>query len=108
MWDAMISDKLVSIAPQLGAPESFYLTLALVLARIAVLVILSSFLGLLGVVAMDFLTPLHGLRQRIGQSAVATAWFAQLAGVRRPTCPKYLDERSWVNGHFSRRSQTAS
>ena len=67
---------LVSVALQLGAPEPFYLTLALVLARIAILVILSCLLGFLGVVAMDFLTPVHGLRQRIGQSAVATALFA--------------------------------
>ena len=68
---------LVSVAPQLGAPEPFYLTLAPVPVRIAMLAILSCLLGFLGVVAMDFLTPAHGLRQRIGQSAFDTAWLAK-------------------------------
>ena len=63
---------LVSVAAQLGAPESFHLILALVLWT-AMLVVLSCLLGFLGVVAIDFLTRVHGLRQRIGQSAVGTA-----------------------------------
>ena len=65
----------LSVMAQLGTPESFYFTLALVLARIAILVIISCFLALLGVMAMDFLTPVHGQRHT-GESAIGTAWFA--------------------------------
>lgn len=67
----------ISFTPQLGTTESFYFTLGLVLIRIGILVIVSCLLGWLGVMAMDFLTPIRG-RRRIGESAVATGWF--LAG----------------------------
>ena len=62
------------VLAQLGTPESFYVTLALVLVRVGVLVLFSCFLGWLGVITMDFLSPVHG-RQRIGESALATSWF---------------------------------
>ena len=43
----------------------------------AVLVILSCLLGFLGAVAIDVLTLVHGLRQQLGQSAVARTWSAK-------------------------------
>ncbi len=60
--------------PQLSAPDPFYVSLALWLAKTGILVLVSSFLAWLGVRAMDALTPLHE-RQRIGESAISTAWF---------------------------------
>lgn len=63
-----------SVMLQLGSPDSFYVTLALVLARIGILVLISCFLGWLGITAMEFLTPVHG-RHRIGESSTGTAWF---------------------------------
>ena len=72
----MYSDPVTypSVLAQLGTTESFYVTLALVLLRVGILVLVSCFLGWLGVITMDLLTPVHG-RQRIGESAVATSWF---------------------------------
>ena len=58
----------------LGSADPFYVTLALWLAKTGILVLVSGLLAWLGVRAMDVLTPLHE-RQRIGESAIATAWF---------------------------------
>ena len=80
MWTIVASDMYsdlaiyMSVTAQLGTTESFYVTLALVLVRIGILVLLACFLGWLGVLSMDYLSPVHG-RQRIGESAVATSWF---------------------------------
>ena len=60
--------------PELSAPDPFYVSLALWLAKTGILVLVSGFLAWLGVRAMDVLTPLHE-RQRIGESAISTAWF---------------------------------
>ena len=59
---------------ELGSADPFYVTLALWLAKTGILVLVSGFLAWLGVRALDALTPLHE-RERIGESAIATAWF---------------------------------
>jgi uncharacterized membrane protein YjfL (UPF0719 family) len=59
---------------ELSAPDPFYVSLILWLAKTGILVLVSSFLAWLGVRAMDVLTPLHE-RQRIGENAISTAWF---------------------------------
>jgi uncharacterized membrane protein YjfL (UPF0719 family) len=58
----------------LGLADPFYVTLALWLAKTGILVLVSGLLAWLGVRALDVLTPLHE-RERIGESAVSTAWF---------------------------------
>ena len=60
--------------PELSAPDPYYVTLALWLAKTSILVLVSGFLAWLGIRALDALTPLHE-RQRIGESPVATASF---------------------------------
>tara|TARA_B100001750_G_C15226532_1_gene455965 strand:- start:177 stop:659 length:483 start_codon:yes stop_codon:yes gene_type:complete len=59
---------------ELGSTDPFYVTQFLWLAKTGVLAIISGFLAWLGVRAVDVLTPLHE-RQRIGESAISTAWF---------------------------------
>ena len=60
--------------PDLSAPYPFYVTLALWLVKMVILVLESSLLAWLGIRAVDILTPLHE-RDRIGESPIATAWF---------------------------------
>ena len=59
---------------ELGSTDPFYVTQFLWLAKTGVLALISGFLAWLGVRAVDVLTPLHE-RQRIGESAISTAWF---------------------------------
>ena len=59
---------------ELSSQDPFHITVALWLAKIGILSVISSFLAWLGIRALDALTPLHE-RQRIGESSVATAWF---------------------------------
>jgi len=59
---------------ELGSSDPFYVTQLLWLAKTGVLALISGFLAWLGVRAVDVLTPLHE-RQRIGESAISTAWF---------------------------------
>ena len=59
---------------ELGSSDPFYVTQLLWLAKTGILALISGFLAWLGVRAVDVLTPLHE-RQRIGESAISTAWF---------------------------------
>lgn len=59
---------------ELGSTDPFYVTQFLWLAKTGILALISGFLAWLGVRAVDVLTPLHE-RQRIGESAISTAWF---------------------------------
>ncbi len=65
---------MLAIQAQLGAADPYYVTLLLWLAKTGFLVLVSGFLAWLGVRVIDALTPLHE-RERIGESAIATAWF---------------------------------
>ena len=59
---------------ELGSSDPFYVTLILWLAKTGILVLVSGLLAWLGIRSLDALTPLHE-RERIGESAIATAWF---------------------------------
>lgn len=59
---------------ELSTPHSYYVILALWLAKTGILVMVCGALAWLGIRVMDALTPLHE-RQRIGESPIATAWF---------------------------------
>lgn len=59
---------------EFSSVDPFYITQALWLAKTIILVLFAGFLAWLGIRAVDALTPLHE-RQRIGESAISTAWF---------------------------------
>ena len=59
---------------ELSSADPFYITQLLWLVKTIILVLFSGFLAWLGIRALDALTPLHE-RQRIGESAISTAWF---------------------------------
>ena len=61
--------------PELSAPDPYYVTLALWLAKTGILILVSGFLAWLGIRALDALTPHIEERQRIGESPVATGLF---------------------------------